>query len=114
MAVSSAILSLTVLAVPGDAQSRRIDPFQINSSGSAVQQPFFRCYDARNPSPLSVVDLNSRRPKHGATSLPAHSVVRGTSPGNQYQQARVDCIDLLSMWMEDDHPVDIVEELKRP
>jgi hypothetical protein len=40
--------------------------------------------------------------------------VGGTSPGNQYQKAREDCIDLVITWIADDHPVDIVEKLKRP
>jgi hypothetical protein len=40
--------------------------------------------------------------------------VRGTSPGNQYQKAREDHIDLFITWMKDDHPVDIAEKLKRP
>ena len=112
--VSSAVPSPTVSAVSGDAQSPSFNPFQINSSGSTLQRAFFRRRDARDPSPLSLVDLSSRRPKRGATSSPAQSVVGGTSPGNQYQTAREDRIDLFLMWMEDDHLVDIAEKLKRP
>jgi len=74
----------------------------------------FRTESTCDPLPHSLVDLSSRRPKHGSTSSPAQSVVGGTSPGNQYQVAREDCIDPLIMWMDDDHPVDIMEELKRP
>ena len=66
--VSSTIPSPTVSAVSGDSQSPRFDPFQQNSSGSALQWPFFGWNDACDPSPLSVVDLSSRRPKCGATS----------------------------------------------
>jgi hypothetical protein len=81
-AVSFAIPSPTASAVSGDSQSPRFDPFQINSSGSALQRPFFGRNDARDPSPRSLVDLNSRWPTCGAPSSPAHSFVRGTSPGN--------------------------------
>jgi len=40
--------------------------------------------------------------------------VGGTSPGNQYQKAREDRIDLVITWMEDDHSVDDGEKLKWP
>jgi hypothetical protein len=40
--------------------------------------------------------------------------VRGTSPGNRYQKAREDRIDLFITWVENDHPVDIAEKLRRP
>jgi len=40
--------------------------------------------------------------------------VGGTSPGNRYQNTREDRIDLFITWLEDDHPVDIAEKLKRP
>jgi len=113
-AVSSTVPSPTVLAVLGDAQSPRFDPFQINISGSALQRPFFGRNNACDPSPLSPVDFSSRRPKRSATSSPTQSDVGGTSPGNQYQKAREAHIDLFITWMEDDHPVDIAEKLKRP
>jgi len=112
--VSSTVLSSTVSAVSWDAQSPRFDPFQINSSGSALQRPSFGRINACDPSPLSLVNLSSRRPKYGATSSPAQSVVGGTSPGNRYQKAREDRIDLFITWMEDDHRVDIAEKLKMP
>jgi len=52
--------------------------------------------------------------KRGGTSSPAQSFVGGTTPGNRYQKAREDRIDLFIMWMEDDHTVDIAEMLNRP
>jgi len=57
---------------------------------------------------------HSRRSKCSATSSPAQSVVGGTSPGNCYQKATEESIDLWIMWMEDDHLVDIAEKWKRP
>jgi hypothetical protein len=113
-AVLSMVPSPTVSAVLGDAQWPRFDPVQINSSGSALQRPIFGRNNAHDPSPLSLVDLSSRRPKRGATSSPAQSVVGGTSPGNQYQKARENRIDSCITCMEDDHPVNIAEKLKRP
>jgi len=112
--VSSTVPAPTVSAVSRDAQSPRFDPFQINSSGSALQRPFFGRNNARDPSPLSLVDLSSWRLKHGATSSPAQSIVGGTSPGNPYQKAREDRIDHFITWMEDDDTVDIAEEFNRP
>jgi hypothetical protein len=98
-----------VSAVPGDTQSPTFHTLLINSSGSAYQWLFFRLNDACDFLPLSLVDLNSRGPRRGATTSPAYSVVRGTSPGNYYQNAREHCIDDCVMWMEDDHTVDIAE-----
>ena len=83
LAASSTIPSPIVSAVLGDAQLPRFDPFQMNSSGGALQRPIFRQNDARNPLLHSLIDLSTRRPKHGATSSPAQSVVRGTSSGNR-------------------------------
>ena len=40
--------------------------------------------------------------------------MRGTSPGNRYQKAREDHINLFITWVEDDHPVDVAEKLTRP
>jgi hypothetical protein len=40
--------------------------------------------------------------------------VGGTTPENRYQKATEDRIDLSITWMEDDHPLDIAEKLKRP
>jgi hypothetical protein len=108
------MLSSRASAVSGDAQLPRFDPFQINSSVSALQRPFFGRNDALDPLPLSLVDLNSRRPKHRETSSPAHSLVRGSSPGYRYQKAKEDRIDHFITLMEDDHLVDIAEKLKRP
>jgi len=113
-AVSSTIWSPTISAVLGDAQSPRFDRFQGNSCGSGLQRPCFGRNDAWDPSPLSVVDISSSRPKRGATSSPARSVVASTSPGNRYQKAREDSIDRFIAWMEDDHPVDTPEKLKKP
>jgi hypothetical protein len=76
--------------------------------------PFFRRNDLRDPSPLLFVALSSRRPKRGATSSTAQSVVGGTSPGNRYQNTTEDSIDFFITWVEDNHPVDKVEKLKRP
>jgi len=113
-ALSSTILSSLFSAVMGDAWLPRFDPFQMNCSGRAQQRPFSGQNDASDPLPLSLVDLSRRRPKHSATSSPAQSIVGGTSPGNRYQNAREDHIDLLIMWMEDDHPVHCAEPLERP
>ena len=63
---------------------------------------------------LSLLHLSNRRPKCGATSSPAQSVVGGTSHGTRYQRAREDRIDLFLAWMDDVCPVDITEELKSP
>jgi hypothetical protein len=104
----------TVSAVLEDAQSTRFEAYEINSTGSALKKPFFRRNDACDPLQLSLADLRSRRPKRGASSSPAQPVLRGTSPGNRYQKATEDQIDLIIMWMEDDHLVDIAEKLKRP
>jgi hypothetical protein len=91
------------------------DAFQINSFGSALLQPIMGRNDACNPSPLSLIDLSSsRRSTRGATSSPAQSVAEGTSRGNRYQNAREPRIDLVIVWMEHYHPVDIAEKLKRP
>jgi len=113
-AVSSAILFLTVFTVPAHAQSPRFDLFQFKRSGRARQQPYFGRNAIRDPKPLSLVDPNSRRPKHGATSSPAHTVVGGTSPGNQYQEAREHHTDYLIIWMEDNCPVDSADQSKWP
>jgi len=66
------------------------------------------------PLPLSPVDLNSTMLKLNATGIPAHSVVRGISPGNQYNSAREDRIDLFVVGIENDNMVDSMEMLKRP
>ena len=112
--VSSTIPSPTVSAVSVDAQSPRFDPFQINSSGSALQRSFFGRNDACDPLQLSFVDLSSRRTTCIAISSPAQYVVGGTSPGNRDRKVRENHSDLCITWMEDDHLVNIAEELKRP
>jgi len=112
--VLSTIPPAMVSAVLGNAQSPRFYPFQINSSCRALLWAIFRWPDAHNPSPLSLLDLNHRMPKHGATSSPAHYVVEGTSPSNQYKNSKEDCIDLFITCMADDHLVDIAEMLKKP
>ena len=113
LGISYVILSPTLVTVPGDSEWLRFIPSQLNSSRRALQLPIFGRTAARNPTPHSLVHLNNRRPKCGATSSPAHSVTGGTSPGNQYENAREDCIILFVMWMEDDDPVDSAEKLKR-
>jgi len=103
-----------ISAVLGDAQLPRFNPFLIDSTGSPLQQQCFGRNDAQNSLPPSLVDPNGRRSKLHATSSLAHGVVRGTSPGNQYQEASEDRIDLLIQRMKDDHPVDIAEKLTIP
>jgi len=112
-AVSPTILSPTVLVVSGDAQWPRFIPFQINCSGRARQRPFFGQNDTSDLSPLLLVHPNSRRPNPAANSSPAHCFVGGTSPGNDYQKAREDCIDHFITGMEHDRLVYIAEKLNK-
>jgi len=112
--VSSGIPSLTAPDVSGYALSPMFHPFQINCSGRGLQRPYFKWKDVCNPLPLSLIDYNSRRPICGRISSPAHSALGGSSSGNWYRKAREDHIDFFNTVMEDDHPVDIAEQLKWP
>jgi len=109
--VSSGIPSLTAPDVSGYALSPMFHPFQINCSGRGLQRPYFKWKDVCNPLPLSLIDYNSRRPICGRISSPAHSALGGSSSGNWYRKAREDHIDFFITLMEDDHPVDIAEQL---
>jgi len=51
---------------------------------------------------------------HGLTSAAAQSVVGGTSPGNQYQNAGEAHINYCIPWMNEEHPVDVMKEWNKP
>jgi len=112
--VMSTILSPKMSPVLGKAHLPRFDLFLINRSGGPLQWPFFWQKDMCNPSPLSLIEFNSRSTHHSSTSMPTHSVLGGTVDGNQCQKAHEDHIILWFMLMADNHLVDIVEKLKTP
>jgi len=111
--VLSTVPSLKLLEFSRDAHSPRFSPAQMNSSGGGHGWPFLGLNDACEPLPLSLLVLNSRRPKLSASCWPAHTVVGGFSHGKQYQNAREDHIDCCITSMENDHLADIMETFSR-